>query len=398
MKKIFFMSTHCNQGTGYGRVANMITNYLAQTHEVVYYAFQGYKGQEVSDRFIDPRIKFIDALELDSESSRGFGDKGILPSLEQEKPDYLFIYFDINVCHSILNMVLPGSFKVVLYVDLVYPWEDINKIIWLREQSDQFYVFSQCWKDHLEKLGVSSDVLYHGVDINRPIMDIQKAKQELGFDKDDFLVLNLNRNSFRKQLPITIKAFLTFLKRHKCNSRIKLFLSCVLDNGDGYTIRRIIHTECIRRDLDPDVISNNHIFINRRPTAMPESYINTLYNASDVGINTCLGEGFGLTTLEHALVDKPQIVTAIPSLIETLGSVALLVKPKVWMTVNNSESHGGELAVTESDDFVEALEKVYRGEHTGEGYRDHVITNWSWGDKLKVLDDYFLKDENLYRR
>lgn len=399
MKKIFFMCTHCNQGTGYGRVANMITNHLAKTHEVVYYAFQGYKGQEVADRFIDPRIKFIDALELDSESPKGFGYKGILPSLEQEKPDYLFLYNDINACYSILNMVLPCSFKVVLYVDLVYPWEDVDKIKWLRKQSDQFYIFSQFWKDHLEQMGVSSDVLYHGVDTHRPIIDTITAKQELGFDENDFLVLNLNRNSYRKQLPITIKAFLTFLKRHQCNSHIKLYLSCILHNKDGYTIRRIIHTECVRRNLDTSMICNNHIFINSRPTAMPESFIDTLYNASDVGMNTCLGEGFGLTTLEHALMDKPQIITATPSLVETLGPVALVVEPRVWMTVNNQESHGGELAVTEPDDFVEALEKVYRGEHTGKGYRDHVVANWSWNDKLKVLDGYFLKDdENLHGR
>ena len=397
MKKIFFMCTHCNQGTGYGRVSNMITNYLVRTHDVVYYAFQGYRGQEVSDRFIDPRIKFIDALELDPESPSGFGDKGIIPSLNKENPDYLFIYNDISVCYSILNMVLPGTFKVVLYVDIVYPWEDISKIRWLREHSEQFYVFSKYWKDHLQEMNVTSDILYHGVDTHKyMVIDTVKAKEQLGFHENDFLILNLNRNSYRKQLSVTIKAFLTFLKNHDCDSRIKLYLSCVLDNNDGYTIRKVIYNECIKRELNPSIISDHHIFINPRPTCMPQSFINTLYNACDVGINTCFGEGFGLTTLEHALFDKPQIVTAVPSLVETLGSVALTVKPRVWMTINNQESHGGELAVTEPNDFVDALEQVYNGKHTGKGYRDHVITNWSWGEKLKALDDYFLKDENIH--
>ena len=42
MTKIFFMCTHCNQGTGYARSANKITNFLADQDdvEVVYYAFQ----------------------------------------------------------------------------------------------------------------------------------------------------------------------------------------------------------------------------------------------------------------------------------------------------------------------------------------------------------------------
>ena len=77
--KVFFMCTHCNQATGYARVANKLTNYLADLPgvEVVYYAFQNYPNQHIEDRFIDPRIKFFDALELDPVSPKGFGDLGI---------------------------------------------------------------------------------------------------------------------------------------------------------------------------------------------------------------------------------------------------------------------------------------------------------------------------------
>jgi hypothetical protein len=88
--KIFFISTHSNQGTGYARVANKITNYLANLPgiEVVYYAFQNYKGQEVKDRFIDPRIKFYDALEIDPETPNGFGYRGIVPAITKENPRF----------------------------------------------------------------------------------------------------------------------------------------------------------------------------------------------------------------------------------------------------------------------------------------------------------------------
>ena len=88
--KVFFMCTHPNQGTGYARVANKLTNYLASLPgvEVVYYAFQNFKGQEIKDRFIDPRIRFYDAMELDPESPKGFGDKGIVTTLETEKTRY----------------------------------------------------------------------------------------------------------------------------------------------------------------------------------------------------------------------------------------------------------------------------------------------------------------------
>ena len=384
------MCTHCNQGTGYARVANMITNHLAENHEVVYYAFQAYKGQEIADRFIDPSIKFYDAIEIDPDSPKGFGDAGILPAFEKEKPDVLFLYNDINVCSSILDLVTRSKwkdFKVVLYVDIVYPWEDVNKIRKLSVMSDKFYVFLDCWKDHMDEIDVPSQVLKHGVDLER-FHEIEGAKKKLGFKESDFLILNLNRNSYRKQIPVTIKAYLDFYMNH---SEAKLYLSCVLENEDGFDIRRVIFTECIRRKLDPTVIMNECVFINTMPTAMTEDMVNTLYNAADVGLNTGQGEGFGLTTIEHAYLGKPQIITGVPALKETLGEVALVVEPKLWITVNNQESHGGEIAAIDHLDVVAALEKVYKKEHTGDGYKHYVETNWSWTDKLKVLDDYFTK-------
>ena len=123
--KIFFMCTHSNQGTGYGRVANKITNYLADLPgvEVVYYAFQNFKGQEIKDRFIDPRIKFYDAIEIDPVSPKGFGDKGIVTAIIKEKPDVLFLYNDMMVTKSLMELI-PEQFMPpvkYVYLDIVYP-------------------------------------------------------------------------------------------------------------------------------------------------------------------------------------------------------------------------------------------------------------------------------------
>jgi len=58
------MATHPCLGTGYARVANKLTNHLATLPgvEVVYFAFGNYKGGEINDRFVDPRIRFLDAV------------------------------------------------------------------------------------------------------------------------------------------------------------------------------------------------------------------------------------------------------------------------------------------------------------------------------------------------
>ena len=362
--KIFFMSTHPNQGTGYGRVANKITNHLvAQGHDVTFFAFQNYPGQAIEDRFIDARIKFIDGYKEDPDSPKGFGDKVIKEHFDVENPDVLFLYNDLSVCNSIIHLIDPKC-KVVCYLDIVYPWEDIDRFEFLKSRCDFCYTFLKCWRDHLvDDLGWDPRkvaTLYHGIDTDR-FKYTPDAKKQLHFDEDDFIVLNMNRNSYRKQWCTTIKAFMKFLRMNNCNPKIKLFCGCMTKTEDGYDLLELIRIECMKFKLEYKNIVNNHIFINPKPLHATDEYINLVYNACDVGMNTCCGEGFGLTTLEHGLLDKPQIVSGIPALRETMKNFAYFVEPRMWTTVSKYESHGGEIAVCEADDFATELNRVYAG-------------------------------------
>ena len=365
MKKIFFACTHANQGTGYGRVANKITNFLVDYYDIVFLAFQNYPGQAIEDRFIDPRIRFIDALKEDPDSPKGFGDKCIKGNFDREKPDILFLYNDLPVCEAIIKLIdPPATCKVVLYLDIVYPWEDIYRFEYLKSKTDLCFTFLDCWRNHMiEDLGWDSKkvkVLKHGVDMERfVIRDSSEAKVQLGFKSNDFLVLNLNRNSYRKQWCVTIKAFIQFLAMNNLDPRIKLVCGCILKTDDGYDITQLIDIECMKLKIDPNTIKDNHIFTTFKPLHAPEDYINRLYNACDVGLNTCCGEGFGLTTAEHACFGKPQIVGGVPALIETLGLFAHVINPTTITTMSRFENHGGEIAHFDPRDFARALNEVY---------------------------------------
>lgn len=385
MKKVFFMSTHAAQGTGYGRVSNILTNRLCTNFETIFYGFQNYKGQDIQDRFIDPRITFYDAVEIDPGADKGFGDAGIVPAFDKEKPDILFIYNDINVCKSVLNLIDDNAehkkFKVVLYLDIVYPWENTTTLQYLGKRSDKIFVFLEYWKTHLAELGIMSQVMPHGVDLIEP----RERSNDL-FDKDDFVVLNLNRNSYRKQLQTTIKAFLLFIKKFPGRNK-KLFLSCILSNDDGYDIRLCLKTECMRLRLNYDQVSKFNVFINPAPTCMTEEKVHQLYNDSDVGLNTACGEGFGLTTSEHASCGKPQIVSGVPALKETLGDVALVVEPSYSTYVSSHEKHGGEIYFVDAQKVADAIEMVYLKKHTGgQRYIDAIKSKYNWEESLKILD------------
>lgn len=397
--KVFFMCTHPNQGTGYARGANKITNYLADLPgvEVVYYAFQNYKGQEIRDRFIDPRIKFYDAIELDPVSPRGFGDRGIVPTIIEEKPDVLFLYNDIMVTDALMRLIPQEHIppQKVLYTDIVYPYQDIEIYNRLKSYNfDRIWTYLNCWKEHLiDDIGFDSiivETLPHGSDFDS-FFDIpqEDAKKHIGFKPDDFVVLNMNRNSMRKEWSFTISAFLQLLKRQNMNPKIKLYCGCLPVCKDGIDIRKVAANECVRLGLDPSKVLNEHIFLNPKPLHLSESDLNTIYNAADVGLNTGRGEGFGLTTMEHLYFNRPQIVSGVPALKETIGKHARVIEPKITKYVGEEESHGGIIYLCDPIDFADALEHYYINRDDRPNAREDIKERYSWENVYKVLDQYF---------
>jgi glycosyltransferase involved in cell wall biosynthesis len=397
--KIFFMCTHCNQGTGYARTANKLTNHLASLPgvEVVYYAFQNYKGQEIKDRFIDPRIRFYDAVELDPEAPGGFGDKGIVPSLIKEKPDVLFIYNDMNVARDIMRLIPPEHMppKKYLYLDIVYPWQNIDTFETLKEYNfDHIWTFLDCWRDHMiddlkfDPSKVSTMVL--GIDFDR-FVDIPKeeAKLSCGFKPDDFLVVNMNRNSSRKMWETTIRAFLEFLQRENMNPRIKLYCGGLVYEKNGWDILSILKIEAFRRGMDVERILFHHIFINPKPLHLMDTEVNNVYNAGDVGISTTRGEGFGLTPLEHLYFNRPQVVTNLPPLRETMGSYVHFVEPKLRLQVGEGESHGGDIALCDYRDFADKLQYCFKNPDEVPNAREYLQEKYSWERMYEVLDAEF---------
>ena len=57
--------------------------------------------------------------------------------------------------------------------------------------------------------------------------------------------------------------------------------------------------------------------------------INYIYNFCDVGLNSGLGEGFGLPNAEHASLGKPQIVPDHSALSELYSDCGLLVPAEI---------------------------------------------------------------------
>jgi len=401
--KLLFLSTHPKVGTGYSKVANKITNYMANIEglEVVYFAFQCYDESIISDRYVDPRIKIYEANKIDPQAELGLGYNAFIPILSKERPDAIFIYYEPSCIINFMNMIPPHlvpKYKY-FYVDLFYKWEKMKYFTdIMKHNPTQIFTFLNCWRDHLiNDIGIDNKkitTLTHGIEFEK-FTDIssKESKTKLGFDCDDFIVLNMNRNNFRKGTDVTIRCFIEFLIQQNMNSKIKLYMGCDTKRDRiSFDLIDLINVTCLKNKINPKVVFENHIFFSSKPHFCTETKLNLIYNAADVGLNTCRGEGFGLCVLEHAFFNKPQIVSSVPAIIETSKDFAFFADIERLITVPPFDCTEGELIISKEEDFIKHLNYVYENRYTIKiDSRKGIIEKYSWENAYKVLDQFFRK-------
>ena len=393
------MSAHPKIGTGYARMSNKITNYLASIPdvEVVCYTFDYSQEYEIKDRYVDSRIKIYDSKQISSQHD-AFGLECIGSVLSIEKPDVLFIYNNTVIASKILESIPLQYIPPVkyLYLDILYPWQSAGLYDFIkRSEFDHIFVFLECWKTHLvSDIGFSESkvsVLPQAIDFeNIKYISNDEAKGNLGLKPTDYLIVNMNRNSWRKGWNITISAFLQFLKQRNMDTAIKLFCGCALNHPCGYDIKMLIIDECTRLNIDIERVMTQHIIATNSFMNKDDSYINMIYSAGDLGLNTCTGEGFGLTTLEHLSHNKPQIVSGVPALKETIGDYATVIEPELMIPYPPYEALvGGHVAYIDYKKVADKINFHYENRNIKIDALDNLKTKYSLENVYKVLDRFF---------
>lgn len=405
MTKIMFYGTYPNRPIGYSKIANTITNHLASQPDThVYYVGISNFEDGVVDRFVHPSITLFDALKLSRtlrQSDELYGVDVIEDIMEKVQPDVFIVYNDCIVTCRLFNALLnykashPNKTKFVSYLDLVYPFQKKRYIEHINRHSDRLFVFSPFWKQNLVDMGVESSkisVFPHGVDRTATFRtDKQLAKLFMNFRPDDYVVLNNNRNSYRKAHDIAIRAFLMFLKTAGMPSNVKMFINFNMGDSLDYILEEMLATECCRLRLDYDTIVNSHVYsfpVHMRGSVSDET-INMLYNACDVGVNSCLGEGFGLCNAEHASVDRPQIVSKVGGLQDIFEPCQdMLVEPSALITVPNvQDDHNGDAYVCKAEDFADRLLYFYthreQAADKAKSIGEHIRSTYDWDVVLK---------------
>ncbi len=414
-KKILFYATHPNQNNGYARIGHRLTNFLADYFDIYYFAFSNFNDILVP-REIHPNIKIIDCVaeeakfhnETDVNKLDPFGCSIVKQVIKQIEPDILLIYNDVIVISRHLNVINQiktephHPFKVVTYLDLVYDYEKPLFLDFIMKFCDQVITFSEHWKQNLLNMGYSDEkirILYHGFDTEMFFKTDKKlSRTKVSVEENDFVILNTNRNSYRKAQDITIAAFLKFLKMNNFKENIKLMFHCNLNVDSGYDLLSVIRTECMKLKIEPDRILNHHIL--RLPQfKISDEDINHLYNACDIGINTCVGEGFGLCNLEHAGLEKPQVVSKVGGLKDIfMDYPQFTVEPVAEINIPaHTDAHNGTIYICRSEDFAYKLNEIYHNydkyENDAKSCSEYIKDKFDWNKILLHLKD--LMDENI---
>lgn len=407
--KVLFYGTYPNQGIGYSKIANKITNFLAEQKNIDLYYFgisNFIKKEQEVNRPINSNIKFIDAYKEEKKLGNDelYGVNVFTSFIDKIKPDIIFIYNDMVVIRRLFNELIKyyekntKTAKIYTYLDIVYEYQRFDMLNHIFNMSDKVFVFSDFWKAHLSDIMVKNDkieVLYHGIE--KEVFkkeDKLLSKKQCGLPEDSFVILNTNRNTYRKANDITISSFLKFLKLTRMNDKVKLFLNCSLQSPSGYDIMAIINLECIQLQLDYDIVVNNHIFIFQN---LPnDEKMNYLYNASEIGINTCLGEGFGLCNIEHASIGKPQIISQVGAFNDIFKDVGVysFVKPQFkYYCPKHVDDHGGYLEYCNSDDFSNLMFDMFNNydkyQSVYENFSNKLLLKYDWNTILNNIYEHF---------
>lgn len=386
--KILFGGTYPDQGTGYGRVASKMSEFLMDACiELVYFGTGNHALSRLPGVTIDPRIQMIDVIQEEVNvgyPNEHFGVHVLVDTLLSQGPDIVFFYNDVIVVCRWLNEIIQAfpirahrPFKIIVYLDLVYPFEKKEYIQHVLRHVDQVIFFSKYWMDHVathwlyriddtDHRDPRFSVLHHGVEPSMTVrMDKHEARAQLSLPREGFFFLNMNRNSYRKALDLTVRAFLLLLVSKQFDPDLKLVFKCMMDNANrgGYVMLSMIETECALLGLtkaEAERVATQHIF--SIPSHMlNDERINALYNACDVGVNTCLGEGFGLTSVEHACLGKPQIVSGVGTLGEIFRTAP--VPPIKACThlqvVTTLDDHRGVLGIPDAHAIAARMRDVY---------------------------------------
>lgn len=359
--KLLMYSDFFLAGTGFGTVSKYVIKALKDHYDIDQLAINN--NGEFFDNKEWPVQVSSSKLLIPSDP---YGSQMFINAIQTGKYDYVWIMNDTFVVEK-LGKELPKLFQimkdrnqkipVLIYyfpIDCQLPPDTYSML----ETADHVVAYCKFGKEqvlkrlpHLEK---KMSIITHGVDPSSffrvSASDRSKFRQQYFKIEDDktFLWINVNRNTMRKDIAKNILAFKSF-KQQVPNS--KLYLHTAIKDT---TIDLGIAVEHLGLSKVNDVLFPSN-YAAHKP--FPSSVLNAIYNCADGFITTTLGEGWGLTHPDAALIDLPIVAPTNSCFPEQLdnGNRGYLYPCKEETWVDNS----GYRSVGRTEDIVSSMVQCY---------------------------------------
>ena len=322
--RFLLVSTHTEQVTGYSKVSYNLLKQLGTLQPLVKIFHFGF--QRTPARLPQPARPLKGVIQYDAAANedpkeQGFGFNKFKEYVETVNPDIIMIYNDPIIVNQFIQQTkdMDKQWKLWVYLDQVYKGADMGLLRNIENAADRIICFTDTWKAHLMTRlttpNIKIDVMEHGVDtlVFKPMSDSERIgiRKNLSIHPNAKVFLNMNRNSQRKRLDLTVMAFARLLKKLPDEPLHLLLVTGVKPEGAAfYQPLQIYLNELELLGLDNLKYGTRVSIVDTTP---PTAYfndeaINQLYNVADVGVNTSNGEGFGLCQLEHMATGAPQVV------------------------------------------------------------------------------------------
>lgn len=378
---------HCGIPTGFARVLRKICLALCDSFELHHFAINHQRDGQPTD-WPCPIIHNLCGDDLHNPSA-------LYAVLESVRPDLVLILDEPWACARLMPaFVRYPQVRTVLYL-AIHGHESLPQpVVAELAKADHLVAFTaraerllcKALQSAAEEPRVST--IPHGVDtqVFRPLVKtshnipaasrIRHARELIFPDKPDladaFIVLNANRNQPYKGIDRCLQGFARFAYNKPANVKLYLHMgSRPVLAGEVPLVDQL----GIRDRILPQQAAATH------PHA-DDTWLNLLYNASDVGINTSQREGWGLISFEHAATGAAQIVPNHSSGAELWPGAALLLDTDEPGPEEESFFVGGHVRVNA---VSEALEVLYTNTPTREnlaraGYCFATSDRFQWSN------------------
>ncbi len=298
-KKLIYLGDSPGCSTGFGNVARHVLSRILDRYEITVFG--------VNEYFNNPNplpvTRVIPALP--NAQNDPFGKMKFAEFIASEGADYdiWFLQNDIHSWSNIAEVVM--SIRAKGRNPHIFTYTVVDGPI--RKEDTQFlscvdvggipseYGIREILK-HDPHLAYKLRHIPHGVDSTEfyPLPeDVKKKFREevMGCDEHDFLIVNVNRNTTRKDIVRSLMYF-GYLLKERSNVKMYLHMDRDEENYKGWDLVRVLETN---RDFLRNISFPKDFGANQ---GISLQTLNSIYNAADLVISTTLGEGFGLSCVE----------------------------------------------------------------------------------------------------